>query len=205
MGDYRAKSDAFHRKMRHGYFAATSYADKLAGDVINELESLGLADNTIVVVWGDHGWHLGEHDFWGKHNTLHNAIRIPLIIKVPGMTTGQRSDSLVAGIDIFPTLCALAGIDAPQSVQGKSFETLFENPKNQINDVVYTRFRAADAVVTDRFTYSRFENGEEMLFDLLNDPQENRNVAGNPKYKESLEDMRSKLNQQMKTAADASF
>ncbi|KAA1259073.1 Arylsulfatase [Rubripirellula obstinata] len=205
MGDYQAKSEAFHRKMRHGYFAATSYSDKLAGAVLNELESLGLADNTIVVVWGDHGWHLGEHDFWGKHNTLHNAVRIPLIVKVPGKTSGQQTNSLVAGIDIFPTLCKLAGIEVPQSVQGKSLQTLLKNPEDQINDVIYTRFREADAVVTDRLTYSRFENGEEMLYDLEMDPQENENVANSPEYAQQLRSMQAKLSEQMKLADEASF
>jgi len=87
-GDYNDNTDDFHRMMRHGYYASTSYADKLTGDVLNELERLGLAENTIVVIWGDHGWHLGEHDFWGKHNTLNNAVRVPLIIKVPGKAAG---------------------------------------------------------------------------------------------------------------------
>lgn len=201
LGDYRPGTDAFHRKMRHGYFAATSYADKLAGDVINELQSLGLADNTIVVIWGDHGWHLGEHDFWGKHNTLHNAVRIPLIIKVPGKTSGEVSHSLVAGVDIFPTLCSLAGLDVPNSVQGKSFAPLFEDPHTIINDSIYTRYRAADTVVTDAMTYSLFETGDEMMFDLKTDPQENQNVAGRPDYASQQKQMRRLLKQHMQRAA----
>ena len=93
--------------MRHGYFVTTNYADKLVGDVLNELEKLSLAENTIVLIWGDHGWYLGEHEFWGKHNTLHNAISIPLIIKVPGNRKGEKTNAIIQSIDLFPTLCEL--------------------------------------------------------------------------------------------------
>jgi len=84
LGDYEDQSDDFHRMMRHGYLASTSYVDQLTGDLLAELDRLDLADNTIVVLWGGHGFHLGEHDFWGKHNTMHLSTRVPLIIRVPG-------------------------------------------------------------------------------------------------------------------------
>lgn len=84
LASYEENSDEFHRMMRHGYLACTSYVDKLTGDILTELENLGLTQNTIVVLWGDHGWHLGEHNFWGKHNTMHLSTRVPLIVKVPG-------------------------------------------------------------------------------------------------------------------------
>lgn len=96
----------------------------MTGDVLAELERLGLADNTIVVIWGGHGWHLGEHNFWGEHNTTHLAMRLPLIVKVPGKPAGATS-SLVEVIDLYPTLCDLAGLEVPSSVQGISFTPLF--------------------------------------------------------------------------------
>ena len=204
LGKFKLGSEAFHRKMRHGYYASTSYADSLTGDVLEELEQLGLADNTIVVIWGDHGWHLGEHNFWGKHNTLHNALRIPLIVKVPGKLAGE-SDSLIQSVDLFPTLCELAGLEVPESVQGQSFAAVLENPEREINDSVYARFKAADALVTDRFTYSLFSNGEEMLYDRGNDPQENQNVAKNPEYNKQLKSMQKKLAQRMKFAESAKY
>ena len=92
--DFKVNSDAWHRMMRHGYLACTSYVDKLTGDILAELERLGLADNTIVVIWGDHGWHLGEHNFWGKHNTMHLSTRVPLIVKVPGKEGGSFRPSV---------------------------------------------------------------------------------------------------------------
>ncbi len=205
LGDFDDSTTAFQRKMRHGYFASTSYADKLAGDVLNELEKLGLADHTIVVIWGDHGWQLGEHTFWGKHNTTHNSMRIPLIVKVPGKAAGTKTEALTAAVDIFPTLCELAGLNIPDSVQGKSFAAVLNKPDTKINEVVYNRFKSADAVITDRFTYTLFENGEEMLYDLKKDPQENRNIAGNPEYSKTLKTLRKQLKEQMTAAQTAVF
>ncbi|TWU33186.1 sulfatase [Novipirellula artificiosorum] len=204
LGKFRPASEAFHRKMRHGYFASTSYSDKLTGDVLNELERLGLAENTIVILWGDHGWHLGEHNFWGKHNTMHNALRIPLIVKVPGKMQG-KSGSLIQSVDIFPTLCSLAGLEVPKSVQGHSFVELLSAPDKKINEAVYARFKEADAVVTDQFTYSRYSNGEEMMYDLQKDPKENRNIVGNPEYASTLKFMREELHRRIKLAESAAF
>jgi arylsulfatase A-like enzyme len=193
LADLDPNSDEFHRMMRHGYLACTSYADKLTGDVLAELERLGLADNTIVVIWGDHGWHLGEHNFWGKHNTMHLAIRVPLIVKVPGKKPGASS-SLVETTDIFPSLCALAGIAAPATVQGRDFSVLLDDPQKPFHKAAYSRFVSADAVVTDHFSYTSYEGGKsEMLYDLAKDPQENRNVAGDPEYAETLATMKKLL------------
>lgn len=206
LGGFDDQSDAFHRKMRHGYFACTSYVDHLVGEVLEELETLGLSENTIVVLWGDHGWHLGEHSFWGKHNTLHNAIRIPLIVRAPGKPGGLRSQALVQSVDIFPTLCSLAGLAAPSSVQGKSFAALLDEPEREHNSAIYTRFKDADAVVTSRFTYSRIaKKNAELLFDLAKDPQENKNLAGDEGSLPTLQEMRKKLDALMKEAEAATW
>ncbi len=202
-GGYEVNSDAWHRMMRHGYYAAASYADKLAGDVLAELERLGLADNTIIVIWGDHGWHLGEHNFWGKHNTLQNALRVPLIIKVPGLPAGRRTDSLVASLDLFPTLCALAGINPPDSVQGLSFAAVLKDPATRTRDSVYSRFDQGDSIVTDQLLYTSYGAAGEMLYDHRTDPQENRNVADQPKYAADVARLRALLKMQMDLAAHA--
>lgn len=195
LADLDEDSDEFHRIMRHGYLACASYADKLTGDVLAELERLGLADNTIVVLWGDHGWHLGEHNFWGKHNTMHLATRVPLIVRVPGKKPGS-STSLVETTDLFPTLCALAGITVPESVQGRDFSVLLDQPQTPFRDVAYSRFLSADAVITQGFTYTSYSGGkEEMLYDLSKDPQENNNVAGDPGYADTVAKMRTLLKQ----------
>lgn len=191
LADFKPETEDWHRMMRHGYFACTSYADKLVGDVLRQLEALGLAKNTIVVIWGDHGWHLGEHEFWGKHNTLHNAMQIPLIIKVPGKTSGKKTDAIVQNVDIFPTLCSLAKITVPENLQGKSFDALLEKPNQPFHDAIYGRFKNMDAVIGKDFSYTVFSNGEEMLFDRRTDLLENHNVAGMAEYVEDLAHMRS--------------
>ena len=200
LADLDPNSDEFHRIMRHGYLACTSYSDKLTGDVLAELERLGLADNTIVVLWGDHGWHLGEHNFWGKHNTMHLATRVPLIVRVPGKKPGVSS-SLVETADIFPSLCALAGIATPATVQGRDFNALIDDPKRPFHEVAYSRFLDADAVITGQFSYTSFDNGKsEMLYDLSKDPQENKNVAGDPKHAETVASMKKLLKKRMDQA-----
>jgi arylsulfatase A-like enzyme len=192
-GDYKPNTEAFHKMMRHGYYACVSYVDQMVGEVLKELETLGLAENTIVVLWGDHGWHLGEHEFWGKHNTLHNALQVPLIVKVPGKAKGQHTKALVESVDIYPTLCDLANLDAPDYIMGESFKSVLDNPKQSFRENAYARFKKADAIVTEGFTYSLYENGEEMLYNLKLDPEENKNVVKNNSYIEVLEDMRNAL------------
>ena len=197
------KSEEFHRMMRHGYMACVSYVDKLVGDVLAELKRLELDEDTIVVVWGDHGWHLGEHTFWGKHNTTHLAMRVPLIVTVPGKKVGP-SKSLVETSDLFPTLCELAGIPIPATVQGKSFVSVLNAPEKPFRKVAYTRYGPGDAVVTEQFNYTRYNGGKsEMLYDLKKDPNENVNIAGNPEYSKTVAKMRALLKTRMAEAAAA--
>lgn len=196
-------SEEFHRMMRHGYLACVSYTDKLVGDVLAELDRLGLSDNTIIVIWGDHGWHLGEHKFWGKHNTMHLATRVPLIIKVPGTKPGTTS-ALVETSDIFPTLCSLAELPTPNTAQGRSFRSLLDEPAQSFRDVIYNRFGPGDAVITDRYTYTLYQGGKgQMLYDLQTDPQENQNLADDPAYAEIVARMNQLLRQRMAEAASA--
>lgn len=203
LGDFNEQSEDFHRMMRHGYLACTSYTDKLVGDVLAELDRLGLAENTIVVLWGDHGWHLGEHEFWGKHNTMHLSLRVPLIIRVPGKKPGC-THALVESSDIFPTLCALAGVEIPGTVQGRSFLTLLDQPQAPFRDAIYSRFGQGDAIVTEQFNYTSYSNGSaEMLYDLKKDPRENTNIAGTPEARETVQTMKRLLEQRQQEAARA--
>lgn len=207
LGELTYNSDAWHRELLHGYLASTSYADALAGQVIDALDEMGLADNTIVVVWGDHGWHLGGHNFWGKHNTLHDAIRIPLLIRLPTTesnadTKGQRTAAMVESVDLYPTLCELAGLDTPAAVQGRSFVPLFRNPQDTFRSSIYCRFGPGETVVTPDFAYTRYNgvDGPRMLFDHTKDPAENMNVAADPAYGDVVNEMNRLLDQRMEEA-----
>jgi len=201
LGDFDPKTEDFDRMMRHGYLACVSYVDKLVGDVLAELDTLGLADNTIVVVWGDHGWHLGEHGFWGKHNTMHLATRVPLIIRGPGVKAGV-SKALVETSDLFPTLCEMAGLQSPSMVQGKSFKSILGDPSASFREAAFCRYYDGNAVITEGFSYTRYGSKSDMLYDLNKDPQENVNVVKDPAHAETLAHMR-KLLDERDAAAEA--
>ena len=188
--------------MRHGYYASVSYVDQLIGNVLAELTRLDLADNTIVVLWGDHGWHLGEHDFWGKHNTMHLSLRVPLIIRVPGKVSG-KSDALIETGDIFPTLCTLANLEIPETVQGKNFVSILNHPEKPFRDNVYARFGSGDTIITKDFAFTRYKDETEMFYDHRNDPDENLNVVKMPQYQASVTKIRQLLNSRMHEANSA--
>ena len=183
----------FHRQARHGYYACVSYVDAQVGRVLDELENLGLADNTIVILWGDHGWHLGEHDFWGKHNTLNNALQAPMIIRAPGYKKNNKTDALVEFVDMYPSLCELAGISGPEKqLEGKSFVPLMSNPDLPWKKAVFSNY-GGKAVKTDRYLYTEWKNSR-MLFDHKVDPEENVNIAELPESAEIVKKLSALVN-----------
>lgn len=127
------------KELLHGYFAAVSYMDAQVGILLNTLDSLGTLKNTIIVLWGDHGWHLGDHDLWEKHTNLEQATRAPLIIAAPGFEPG-KTNSLSEHLDIFPTICDLAGLSIPKQLQGKSLKQLMLNNKSTIKDFSISQY-----------------------------------------------------------------
>lgn len=179
----RTNNVDFHREARHGYYACVSYVDAQIGLVLDELERLGLADDTIVILWGDNGWHLGEHTFWGKQNTLNNTFQVPLIIRAPGFKKNNKTDALVEFVDIYPSLCELAGIPIPkQQVEGTSFVPLMTDPKRPWKSAVFSAYyEGAKAVMTDRYLYVQWSDSC-MLFDHQTDADENVNVAEQQEY-----------------------
>jgi len=129
------------RNLIHGYLACISYIDAQIGRIINELERLGLRENTIIMLWGDHGWHLGEHTLWGKATNFEVATHAPLIVSTAGMKTpGRSSNALVEFIDMYPTLCELADLPLPEHLEGTSFVPLLENPGRPWKTAVFSQF-----------------------------------------------------------------
>ena len=129
------------RHFIHGYLACASYVDAQIGKVLAELGALGLRDRTIVILWGDHGWHLGDHGVWGKATNFEIATRVPLVIRAPGMKAkGQASDALVELVDMYPTLCALAGLPLPPHLEGHSFAPLLDNPSQPWKKAAFSQF-----------------------------------------------------------------
>lgn len=122
---------ALQCQLIHGYHAAVSYMDAQLGRVLDELDRLGMAKNTIILLWGDHGWHLGDHGMWCKHSNYEEAARIPVIVSLPEVAkAGERCRALIETADIYPTLCELAGLPAPAGLDGRSFAAALKNPAN---------------------------------------------------------------------------
>jgi iduronate 2-sulfatase len=184
------------RTMIHGYHAATSYVDAQIGRVLDELERLGLATNTIVVLWGDHGWHLGDHGFWCKHTNYEEATRIPLLIVAPGVTKpGTRARTLVESVDLYPTLCELAGLpkpNLPQTLDGRSLVPFLKKPSRENKAAVfhaYPRHRRGEAIIgravrTERYRLVEWkkpgaasDTADLELYDYQADPLETKNLA----------------------------
>lgn len=121
-------SDEMAKTLVRGYYACVSYTDAQIGKLLHKLDELGLRENTIVILWGDHGWQLGEHTLWCKHSNFNVAMNVPLIISAPGFDNGLQTHALTEYVDIFPTLCELAGLDLPPQLHGRSFVPLMKDP-----------------------------------------------------------------------------
>ncbi|RGM49831.1 MULTISPECIES: sulfatase [Bacteroides] len=178
--------EGFHREARHAYYACVSFIDTQIGIVLNELKRLNLTDNTIVVLLGDHGWHLGEHDFWGKHTLFNQATHAPFMVSYPGGMHGSSS-SIVEFVDIYPSLCEACGISQPGHLQGRSFLPTLKDPKKKHRDHAFIQWGKGVNLVTSDYSYAQWYDSSqnivsEMLFDHRNDPEENKNVAGENKY-----------------------
>jgi iduronate 2-sulfatase len=200
------------RELLHGYYAAISYTDAQVGILLNTLDSLGTLDNTIIVLWGDHGWHLGDHDMWNKHSNFEQATRAPLLIAAPGYKSGKTS-FLSEHLDIFPTICDLAGLEIPQHLQGKSLRPLMLGKKSPVktfavsqyprslpkSEMTKAGFKKAKmmgySLRTERYRLTIWMNDftstqpyderklyATELYDYRKDPLEKRSVAGDPSY-----------------------
>ena len=192
-------NDDLQRTLIHGYHAAVSYMDAQLGRVLAELEKLGLAENTIVILWGDHGWHLGDHSIWCKHTNYEQAARIPLLVAVPAgvadasIKAGAKSGSLVETVDIYPTLCELSGLPAPAGLDGRSFVPTLRDPATPTKDHaihVYPRNAPGKgpvmgrAIRTERYRLVEWKkigapasDADLELYDYETDPLERKNLA----------------------------
>jgi arylsulfatase A-like enzyme len=183
-------SDEYARKLMHAYLACVSYIDALVGELIDELERLDLAGNTIIVIWGDHGWHLGDHLIWGKHTVFERSLRSPLIIKVPGQNEGNVIKRIVSTTDIYPSIIELSGVDMPHETDGKSLVPLMKNPLSEWEDAAYGYFRNGISLRSNRYRMTKYFREQQPvieLYDHNNDPNETKNVADeNPDIIENL-------------------
>jgi len=182
----RESSPAEAREMIRAYYASTSFMDAQVGRVLNELDRLKLRENTIVVFWGDHGYHLGEKGKWSKAYSLWDiGLRVPLIIAVPGQKS-QVSQRVVQLLDLYRTLADLVGLPNPKGIEGRSLAPLLRNPKSNWNypsfAVVQFQGKLGRSVSTERWHYVEWDEGQagSMLLDVLNDPRELKNLIADP-------------------------
>lgn len=186
--------DATALNLIRGYYACVSYTDAQVGKVLAELDRLGLAENTIVVLWGDHGWNLGDHTYWNKHSTFESSMRVPLLVRAPGITGGTHTAGLTESIDIYPSLCELAGLPVPETVEGKSFVPLLRFPNRPWAKAAVGRYVRGDTIRTDRYRYTEYREDRgagprksDMLYDHTTDPLENHNISQDPALAETVQ------------------
>ena len=184
-------------ELRHGYYACVSYVDSLVGRLLDEVNELGLLERTVIVLWGDHGFHLGEQGLWTKANNYELSTRVPLIFSVPGTTSGASTDRIVELIDIYPTLADVCGLPGPNRLEGTSLKPLLTDPGQAWKRAAFSQYPrsleshrhqgAGDmmghAVRTDEYRYIEWRENRSNrvvareLYDVASDPHESRNVA----------------------------
>jgi iduronate 2-sulfatase len=222
--DYRMGEDTA-RILKQGYYASVSYVDALLGDLLTHLKNLGIYEKTIIVVWGDHGWKLGEHNSWGKMTNYNIDLRVPMIIRYPGQeATGGKTYAITELIDMFPTLCELAGIEIPDYLQGTSLVPLLRDPELPWKKAAFSQFHRRPRVAADGGRYMGYSintreyhyiewftwdhvsgtRGEYVaaeLYDRLKDPYERVNLAQEEEYTDVIARLSNQLDEGWPEAA----
>ncbi|MBL6829321.1 MAG: sulfatase [Puniceicoccaceae bacterium] len=204
------------RILIHGYYACVAYIDAQIGMILDELEAQGLADNTIIVLWGDHGWHLGDHGLWCKHTNFEQATRVPFIIRAPGKTAGNLTQTPAELTDLFPTLCDLAGIDTPATLDGVSLTAALDSPDTDPRDYAISQWQRGKmmgyALRNKRYRYvAWYATGDQgyatadmtpdatELYDYEIDPLETRSLVKDETYSEVAAELSAQLTDFLKT------
>ncbi|WP_166820472.1 sulfatase [Thalassoroseus pseudoceratinae] len=187
-------NDLQKQKVLEAYYASVTYMDTQVGKVVRAVDRLGLRDNTIIVFTADHGYHLGEHEFWQKMSLHEESTRIPLIIHAPNKNACQ-TPALSQQIDIYPTLAELCGLPIPEHVQGKSLVPAMTDPSHIVHESVYCLRGKDDHLLrTDRWAYIRYRNGDQELYDMKTDPHQFSNLAHSlKKHQDVLTDLDTQL------------
>jgi arylsulfatase A-like enzyme len=182
-----------HDDAIHGYLACISYADAMLGRVLSALESSSYVDNTIVVLWSDHGYHLGEKGQWGKHTLWERTSNVPFIWAGPGVADGATTDVTASLIDIYPTLVEMCGLPQPhQSLEGQSLASTLSSPSTAKDRNVFLPYLTPGeyAIINRDWRYIRYGDDGEELYNLREDPHEWNNLASDDSYAEVKSDLR---------------
>ncbi len=188
------------KKAVGGYYASVVYMDRMVGQVLDSLTKAGLDDKTIVIFTSDHGYHLGEHDFWAKVSLHDESAAIPLIIRIPGKKPAV-CHSLVELLDLYPTLSNLCGLEVPSRLQGKDISPVFDNPKHEVRDAAFSVNGKGFLLREHDWAYIQYgEDGNKgiELFDMKKDPKQYTNLANDPKHAETVTRFRKKMTAKLK-------
>jgi arylsulfatase A-like enzyme len=193
-------SDKLRQEAIQAYWAAISFMDAQVGRVVSALERLGLAENTVIVMVSDHGYHMYEHGLWQKMSLFENTARIPLIIKAPGAAgNGKSTESLAELVDLYPTLADLCGLKAPDYIDGTSLKPILNDPAATVKEAAFTQIlrRKSEgySIRTARWRYTQWDHGRqgEQLFDMQADPGETKNLADDPQHAKTITELRQRL------------
>ncbi len=187
-------SDTYWKELVYAYLACMSFVDDQLGKVLEALENSKYADNTIVVLWSDHGQHLGEKKHWRKQALWEESTKVPLIFKVPGEKNGATSERVVSLLDIYPTLVELCGLPPAEKLEGNSLVPLIENPEKEWDKpVLSTWYYGNHSVRTENWRYIHYRDGGEELYDHTEDPGEHKNLAGDPEYSDVIAELQKSL------------
>ncbi len=193
------RNDGLWKEAVQAYLASVSYADAQLGRLLDALENSPYADNTIIVVWSDHGWHLGEKEHWRKATLWEQVTRVPMIIYAPGMASNLRCKQPASLIDIYPTLIELCGLPGINELEGESLVPQLINPEEKRTVPAITSITPEyHAVRDEQYRYISYGNGQEELYNHETDPEEWANVAGNPEYSEIIEKLKKYIPQEGK-------
>jgi len=200
-------SDSLSLHLLHGYYACVSFIDAQVGRLVNELETLGMAQNTIIVLWGDHGFKLGEYSRWSKHSTMDIDTRVPLVVAVPWAgVKSTKVEGIVELVDLYPTLCELAGLSQPeQKHDGTSFARFTHSPNDVGKNYAYSTIihdgMQGHSLKTSHYRFTTWfhaENPKKMeiaeLYDHVHDPDETKNLYNDAAFQEVVADLQEKLN-----------
>ena len=187
-----------HRNLVHAYLACTTFADAQIGRVLNALEATGRADNTIICLWSDHGWHLGEKNITGKNSLWERSTHVPMIFAGPGIPAGATSGSPAELLDVYPTLADLAGLDTPGDLEGLSLRPKIDDP-NRIRERPATTDHnpGNQGIRGERYRLIHYADGSEELYDVLDDPTESNNLIGDDRYAAEADTLRRYLRDDM--------
>ena len=220
---YRMSEDTI-RTLRQGYYASVSYVDALIGDLVAHLKKIGIYEHTILVIWSDHGWKLGDHNSWGKMTNYNIDLKVPIIIRAPDQTNrGVETKGITELVDLFPTICDLAGIKIPNYMQGVSMVPLMKNPNQKWKTAAFSQFHRRPKVSADGKRYMGYSLNTENyhyiewyswdhktktkgnlqsveLFDRMKDPYEKVNISNDPEVVETRKELSKQLSNGWRSA-----